>query len=128
MHYRDDQAALEARRDDLRQELADLTKKAAELRAAEQSRAAVEREIAAIEAKLAHREARRASLLEDVRVASPCNASWDAMKGDDRVRFCGECQKNVYNLSAMTRLRSIRRQRTTPSFSRSGPASTIWAN
>jgi hypothetical protein len=32
------------------------------------------------------------------------------------------------DLSAMTRLRSSRRQRTTPSFSRSGPASTICAN
>lgn len=25
------------------------------------------------------------------------------MHGDDRVRFCSSCQKNVYNLSAMTR-------------------------
>ena len=25
------------------------------------------------------------------------------MNGDDRVRFCGECQLNVYNLSAMSR-------------------------
>src|SRR6185436_10400246 len=47
--------------------------------------------------------ARRAPPLENLRVASPCNASWEAMKGDERVRFCGECQKNVYNLSAMTR-------------------------
>lgn len=42
-------------------------------------------------------------ILDDIRVASPCNASWDAMDGDDRVRFCGDCKKNVYNLSAMTR-------------------------
>lgn len=25
------------------------------------------------------------------------------MSGDERARFCGHCQKNVYNLSAMTR-------------------------
>ena len=25
------------------------------------------------------------------------------MEGDERVRFCGECRKNVYNLSAMSR-------------------------
>jgi hypothetical protein len=25
------------------------------------------------------------------------------MQGDDKVRFCGECRLNVYNLSAMTR-------------------------
>jgi hypothetical protein len=43
------------------------------------------------------------SLLDDIRIASPCDASWDEMTGDDRVRFCGSCQKNIYNLSAMTR-------------------------
>ncbi len=42
-------------------------------------------------------------LLADVRVASPCHASWDTMKGDERARFCGLCRKNVYNLSEMTR-------------------------
>jgi hypothetical protein len=41
--------------------------------------------------------------LEDVRVANPCKASWDAMYGDDRVRFCASCKLNVYNLSGMTR-------------------------
>src|SRR3954469_22981979 len=41
--------------------------------------------------------------LEMVRVASPCPADWDSMKGDDRVRFCGQCNLNVYNLSGMTR-------------------------
>jgi len=25
------------------------------------------------------------------------------MQGDERVRFCGECKKNVYNVAAMTR-------------------------
>src|SRR5262245_22234393 len=37
-----------------------------------------------------------------LRVASPCSADWNAMQGDARVRFCGQCEKNVYNLSAMT--------------------------
>ncbi|HEV8145733.1 MAG TPA: carboxypeptidase-like regulatory domain-containing protein [Bryobacteraceae bacterium] len=41
--------------------------------------------------------------LDQVRIASPCRADWDAMQGDDRVRFCAECGKNVYNLSALTR-------------------------
>ncbi len=41
--------------------------------------------------------------LGKVHVASPCTASWDAMEGDDTARFCGQCQKNVYNLSAMTK-------------------------
>lgn len=38
-----------------------------------------------------------------VKIATPCRARWDAMAGDGRVRFCGECKKNVFNLSAMTR-------------------------
>ena len=41
--------------------------------------------------------------LEAIRVAAPCSADWNAMHGDDRARFCGSCQKNVYNLSALTR-------------------------
>ncbi|MCE9555358.1 MAG: hypothetical protein K8T91_18570 [Planctomycetes bacterium] len=42
-------------------------------------------------------------LLDAIDVASPCTAEWDAMDGSDTVRFCGECRKNVYNLSSMTR-------------------------
>ena len=30
------------------------------------------------------------------------------MEGDDRVRFCGECRKNVYNLSALPRAEAER--------------------
>src|SRR5262245_21020303 len=41
--------------------------------------------------------------LDLIQVASPCPASWEAMKGDERVRFCGECRLNVYNLSEMAR-------------------------
>lgn len=41
--------------------------------------------------------------LEDVRIASPCKASWRKMKGDNRVRNCAECSLNVYNISEMTR-------------------------
>src|SRR5437868_12561871 len=42
-------------------------------------------------------------VLENLRIATPCTADWDEMAGDERVRFCGKCEKNVYNLSAMTR-------------------------
>jgi hypothetical protein len=42
------------------------------------------------------------SPLDNLSVAAPCQASWEAMTGDARVRFCGQCQKNVYNLSTMT--------------------------
>lgn len=40
--------------------------------------------------------------LDQIKIASPCTASWNQMKGDDQVRFCGECQQNVYNLSSMS--------------------------
>lgn len=58
--------------------------------------------------------------LELIQIATPCQASWDEMRpvplapggrgagderviGDDRVRFCGDCRLNVYNLSEMPR-------------------------
>lgn len=43
------------------------------------------------------------SSLDKVSVATPCPADWDRMVGGDRVRFCGPCELNVYNLSAMSR-------------------------
>jgi len=52
---------------------------------------------------MSYQEPVGASSLDDVRIASPCSAKWDDMIGDDRVRFCGQCTKNVYNLSAMHR-------------------------
>lgn len=41
--------------------------------------------------------------LEKLRIANPCPARWEEMEGDERVRFCGACKKNVYNLSALPR-------------------------
>ena len=41
--------------------------------------------------------------LEQLSIASPCTASWDAMTGNERQRFCDHCSMNVYNLSGMTR-------------------------
>ena len=43
------------------------------------------------------------SPLDKIKVAAPCDAEWRWMYGSDRVRFCGQCSKNVYNLSAMSR-------------------------
>jgi hypothetical protein len=43
------------------------------------------------------------SPLDYVTVAAPCSAGWDNMIGDERVRFCGQCNLNVYNISAMTK-------------------------
>ena len=47
--------------------------------------------------------ARFTSPLDNVRVAAPCPADWGRMTGDERVRFCAQCNLSVYNLSGMTR-------------------------
>ena len=49
--------------------------------------------------------------LESIQIAAPCRADWNAMQpvhGQDCVRFCHTCGKNVYNLSGMTRTEAER--------------------
>jgi len=46
---------------------------------------------------------RFSSPLANASIAAPCPADWDGMIGGDRVRFCSQCQLNVYNLSAMSK-------------------------
>jgi hypothetical protein len=38
----------------------------------------------------------------EFRIASPCSADWDRMPGNDRVRYCSQCQLHVYNFSALS--------------------------
>lgn len=40
-------------------------------------------------------------ILKNARIASPCNVAWSSMQGDDRTRYCHECNKRVYNLIGM---------------------------
>ncbi len=47
--------------------------------------------------------ARTADVLSGIRIAAPCSASWAAMRGDERVRFCDACKLNVYNLSDLSK-------------------------
>lgn len=46
---------------------------------------------------------KEASPLDNLYIATACNADWEKMKGDDKVRACQLCQKNVYNISNMTK-------------------------
>jgi hypothetical protein len=87
MAYRDDVAALAARHEALTDEVQRKTRELGET------------------SRMLDEVRRRASLpiLDNIRVATPCKASWDDMVGDERVRFCKQCSKNVFNLSAMTR-------------------------
>jgi hypothetical protein len=87
MAFRDDLTALSARHDALAAEVAHKTRELDESR------------------RLLDQAQARARLpvLDNIRVAAPCTADWNQMTGDDRTRHCGECKKNVYNLSGMTR-------------------------
>ena len=39
----------------------------------------------------------------NLRISSPCPESWEKMAGNDRIRYCGRCNLNVYNLAVMSR-------------------------
>jgi hypothetical protein len=41
--------------------------------------------------------------LDRLYVSSPCDADWESMPGNEQVRFCNQCDLNVYNISALTR-------------------------
>lgn len=43
------------------------------------------------------------SLLDVIRIATPCSVAWSSMEGDDRSRHCGQCDKRVFDLSALSR-------------------------
>jgi hypothetical protein len=81
--YRSDLDALDARHDVLTHELSAKTR---ELEQATKLLA---------EAKL--------PVLDNIRVASPCTADWTQMTGDERARHCNKCDKQVFDLSEMTR-------------------------
>jgi hypothetical protein len=103
MSYRDDLDAARHRRESLARELADVRARLGDRDAlvAEEQRLAAELEDT--QAHIEHARTRvELPLLREVSVASPCQESWAAMKGDDRVRFCGRCEKNVFDLSEMT--------------------------
>lgn len=48
------------------------------------------------------------NLLDSIKVESPCGEKWNEMTGNETVRFCSHCAKNVHNISRMTRKRARR--------------------
>ncbi len=48
------------------------------------------------------KEKRQSDLLDSLMIAAPCNVGWDNMQGTDKVRFCHQCNLNVYNTSKLT--------------------------
>jgi hypothetical protein len=100
--YRNESAALRERKESLEKEIAKIESQAAELEALRTQKQDLEKELSSVAKQLGETTKRSLPLLNDVKVASPCNAAWDEMLGNDQVRFCLSCEKNVYNLSAMT--------------------------
>jgi hypothetical protein len=47
-------------------------------------------------------------LLERIHVKTPCDADWDSMSGDERVRFCAHCERHVNDLSRLTRAEALK--------------------
>ncbi|MFK7989501.1 MAG: hypothetical protein AB8I08_26025 [Sandaracinaceae bacterium] len=47
------------------------------------------------------------SLLNGMKIAKPCPASWAAMAGGDHVRACSLCDKRVYQLSGLTAVEAV---------------------
>jgi hypothetical protein len=105
MAYREERHSLEQRLASLEKELADVRARASELSELQKSEARLSGEVESLQRTLRDLEAgrRRLPTLESIRIASPCSARWEEMIGDERVRFCTHCAKNVYNLSAMPR-------------------------
>lgn len=46
------------------------------------------------------------NLLDRIDVSEPCSEDWEEMTGNDQVRFCSHCSKNVVDLSSYTRQRA----------------------
>ena len=46
--------------------------------------------------------------VDAVVIETPCEVPWESLTGDDRVRHCGRCSQNVYNLEAFSRADALR--------------------
>jgi hypothetical protein len=104
MSYRDVSESLRSYRDRVAGDLEQARLAAREAADRAEKVRILEKELAETEALLAKMAGPRSlPLLENVAIAAPCSADWAQMVGDDRVRFCRACEKNVYNLSAMPR-------------------------
>jgi hypothetical protein len=49
------------------------------------------------------RDGQNTDAVDQIEIRSPCSVPWSEMRGDERVRHCGQCKQNVYNVAAMSR-------------------------
>ncbi len=104
MPYRDEKEALRARIEELDKNLSSIDEKTRELSALREGESDVRKERDALRKKLRELDGpRKLPTLDNLGVASPCHERWDDMVGDDTTRFCLKCEKNVYDLSSMTK-------------------------
>jgi hypothetical protein len=105
MGYRDVSESLRGYRNRIAKDLdeARVAAKEASERASKVS--VLERELAETDGLLSKLGPTRRGLpmLDALQIAAPCKASWDDMVGDEHVRYCGQCEKSVYNLSSLPR-------------------------
>ena len=102
MPYRDFGDAIESRRVALRAELAELKDRVTGLPYLAWRQKEIAGELTALRIQQSQQTRTRLPMLAKIKIASPCSVSWETMAGDDRVRSCGSCQKNIYDFSAMT--------------------------
>ncbi len=104
MPYRDEKEALRARLEELERSLSHIDTRSRELDDLRRDEPDLRRRRDELRGKLRELEGRRTlPMLDDVRVASPCHEKWEDMVGDQASRYCLKCEKNVYDLSSMTR-------------------------
>lgn len=103
MTYRDDLDAARHRRGAISRQLDDVRGRLGDRDALEQEARRLAKQLEEATANIDHARTRaHLPLLQAVAIASPCKESWASMKGSDRVRFCGRCEKHVFDLSEMT--------------------------
>ncbi len=97
MAHRDARVALRDEREAILARLAAL-----EVLDAEEERAALVRRLDAVRRSLEQASpVARSPLLRSLRIVQACPASWAGMEGDHRVRHCSQCDRSVYDLTAL---------------------------
>lgn len=99
--FRGDDDVHEERLLEAQRELGDIDREVARLKAVVARRRAVEAEVRRLRQRVGAQRA--LPLLDRLSVAAPCHAAWESMEGDERQRHCAQCDKTVYNLSALPR-------------------------
>jgi hypothetical protein len=101
--YRDEKSTLAWRLEKLHDELETVRQARSEIETLASRETELLAEITQLKAEMKKVWGQRSlPLLDLAYVASPCSADWNQMRGNERTRFCEDCGKNVYNLSAMS--------------------------